>query len=543
MARLDEAARSRRDHARMPTRTAAAQLEEPSVSSPRSPRTDALPEGADDTLEELPEGALARLAVSESAQTLDDEDVLRLRELRAHGSHKRRIRRRAGAAPAPIAEDQPLSRGAVVARATLAVAVTAVFVAVVGASGLEVLGGTLLAGSTSARAAVVALLTLFGLGATAHFVATCVRAWRYRPVGLPGDAALPRVTVIVPAYNEGAMVRVALESALASDYPRERLEILAIDDGSEDDTWEHIQAVAEAHPDVVVAIRQPKNAGKREALRTGFLRATGELVVTVDSDSKLERSALRAIVAPMIQDDEVAAVAGRVLVLNREDHLYAKLLSARFFLTFDLARASQSRSGAVLCTPGALSAYRRDAVMRVLEAWSSQTFLGQPCTIAEDRALTTWLLRDGHRSVYQRSAVVRTMMPTTLRQIARMLVRWERGNIREDLVMLPLLATRWRRRDQLWPTLEILIELVQYPVAWVGLALVAASVLAQPAALLGVGAAVLLSAVVQSLWILRSRDGSDFVYGVAYALFAFVGLQWVFPYSLLTVRDGRWMTR
>lgn len=524
----------------MPTRSAARrdELDAPSTARP----AEALPE-SDDTLEDLPEGALARLGASDTAPTLDDEDLLRLRDLRAHGSHKRRVRKRAGAAAAPIPEDQPLSRAAVAARATLAVAVTAVFLGVVGASGVEVLGSTLLTGSGSTRAVVVALLTLFGLGATAHFVATCVRAWRYRPVGLPGAATLPRVTVIVPAYNEGAMVRVALESALAGDYPRDRLEILAIDDGSKDDTWEHIQAVAEAHPDVVVAIRQPKNAGKREALRTGFLRASGELVVTVDSDSKLERSAIRAIVAPMIQDDEVAAVAGRVLVLNRDEHLYAKLLSARFFLTFDLARASQSRSGAVLCTPGALSAYRREAVMRVLEDWSSQTFLGQPCTIAEDRALTTWLLRDGHRSVYQRSAVVRTMMPTNLRQIARMLVRWERGNIREDLVMLPLLATRWRKRDQLWPTLEILIELVQYPVAWTGLALVAASVVAQPAALVGVAAAVLLSAVVQSLWILRSRDGSDFVYGVAYALFAFVGLQWVFPYSLLTVRDGRWMTR
>lgn len=514
---------------------------------PEAPEPDALASpaehgpAADDTLDELPAGALA--SFPEDAPTLDDEDVIRLRELRAHGSHKRRIRRRPAAEVPSIPEDQPLPRATTILRASLAVVVTAAFVGLVATSGLQVLESTLLTDTIGARAAVVAFLTLFGVAATAHFLATCWRALRYRPIGSPGDATLPKVSVIVPAYNEGPMVRVALESALASDYPREKLEILAIDDGSKDDTWEHIQAVAEAHPDVVVAIRQPKNAGKREALRAGFLRATGGLVVTVDSDSKLEPGAIRAIVAPMVQDDEVAAVAGRVLVLNRDEHLLTKLLSARFFLTFDLARASQSMSGAVLCTPGALSAYRRSAVLAVLERWSTQTFLGRPCTIAEDRALTTWLLRDGHRSVYQRSAVVRTIMPTKVRQIARMLVRWERGNIREDLVMLPLLLTKWRKRDQLWPTLEILVELVQYPVAWIGLALVAASVIATPSALVGVAAAVLLSAVVQSLWILRSRDGWDFVYGVGYALIAFVGLQWVFPYSLLTVRDGRWMTR
>src|SRR5690606_2354868 len=136
------------------------------------------------------------------------------------------------------------------------------------------------------------------------------------------------------------------------------------------------------------------------------------------------------------------------------------------------------------CTPGALSAYRMSAVRAVLERWSTQTFLGQPCTIAEDRALTTWLLREGHRSVYQRTAVVETLMPTTLGRMARMLVRWERGNIREDLVMLPLLGRRWRQRDRWWPSFEIVMELVQYPLAWIGLALVATRLAAQPDALL-----------------------------------------------------------
>jgi hyaluronan synthase len=351
------------------------------------------------------------------------------------------------------------------------------------------------------------------------------------------------LTVIVPAYNEGANVRVALESAIASDYPADRVEILAIDDGSTDDTWAHIEAVAAAHPGRVTPIRQARNGGKREALRSGFARAEGELLVTVDSDSKLEPTALRAIVAPMIDHDEIAAVAGRVLVLNEDASWLTRILSARFYLTFDLARAAQSRAGAVLCTPGALSAYRKSAVDTVVERWASQTFLGQPCTIAEDRALTTWLLRTGHRSVYQRTAVVRTIMPTTFAKVARMMIRWERGNIREDFVMLPLLFTRWREQDRVWPALEIGFELCQYPIAWLSLGLLAARVMDHPIALASIAGCVALGAVVQSLWILRSSRLADFFYGVQYALFAFVGLQWIFPYSLLTVRDGRWLTR
>jgi hyaluronan synthase len=349
--------------------------------------------------------------------------------------------------------------------------------------------------------------------------------------------------VIVPAYNEGAMVRVALVSALENDYPADKLHVVAIDDGSTDDTWSHIVAVAGAFPGRITPVRQSRNGGKREALRAGFLRADGEVLVTLDSDSKLATDAIRNIVAPIVHDPAVAAVAGKVLVLNRYANLLTRLLAARFFVTFDLVRAAQSRFGAVLCTPGALSAYRRSAVMTVLRPWSTQSFLGTPCTIGEDRALTTWLLRAGHRALYQSTAVVHTLVPTTARGMARMFVRWERGNIREDLVMLPVLATPWRRRDRWWPTFEIAFNLLQYPVGYLALALLVGWLARHPLDLAWLAASVGLTALVQSLYCLRTERGTDFLYGVGYAFVAFVGLQWVFPYSCLTLRNGRWLTR
>lgn len=458
-------------------------------------------------------------------------------EITARGSHMRRVRRKARPVEVAAAPEVRWTAAGIAWRVALAAIVLSGFAALLahGAASL------LLAAETPSAISIG--LGAFGMIASAYFAMTLWSAIRYRPVPACPEAALPRVTVIVPAYNEGAAVRIALESALAADYPRELLEVVAVDDGSTDSTWQHIEAVAREHPDRVVAIRMPVNRGKREALRVGFDRAEGDVLVTVDSDSRIDRAALRAIVAPIVADPEVAAVAGRVLVWNRGATLLTRLLAARFFVTFDLARAAQSRFGAVLCTPGALSAYRKSAVSAVIDRWSAQTFLGQPCTIAEDRALTTWLLRAGHRSVYQRTAIVETLMPTDLARTARMLVRWERGNIREDLVMLPVLLTRWRSRDRWWPTLEIVIELVQYPIAWIGLGLVAARLWAQPASVITVAALVVFSAIVQTLYTLRSERVSDFFYGVGYALFAFVGLQWVFPYSLLTVRDGRWLTR
>lgn len=385
---------------------------------------------------------------------------------------------------------------------------------------------------------IASSVLIFVYGAVSFY-----HALRYRPVASLADESLPTVSVIVPAYNEGPMVRVALLSALASDYPHDKLHVIAVDDGSKDDTWEHIAAIAREYPDRMTALRQPKNMGKREALHVGFLRARGEMVVTVDSDSKLEPRALREIVAPLVAESDVAAVAGKVLVLNRYESVLTRLLAARFFLTFDFARAVQSRFGAVLCCPGALTAYRRSAVLRILKEWTSQTFLGIPCTIGEDRALTTWLLRDGHRAVYQSTAMVHTIVPSTMGGIARMLVRWERGNVRECVVMIPVIFTKWRSRDQLWPTLDILVDLVQFPfgclLAWV----ILQRITSRPLEILGVVATIGVVAFVQSLYCLRSEKGTDFLYNVGYAFFAAFGLPWVFPYSCLTLRNGAWLTR
>ena len=119
--------------------------------------------------------------------------------------------------------------------------------------------------------------------------------------------------MLIPAYNEGAMVQQAIESAASARYPKERLEIIAVDDGSTDDTWKYIQEAAERHEGVVKALRQPRNMGKRAALARGFKQARGEVVVTLDSDSSLDRNALLAITGPF-RDPKVGAVAGKGLV-------------------------------------------------------------------------------------------------------------------------------------------------------------------------------------------------------------------------------------
>ena len=197
-----------------------------------------------------------------------------------------------------------------------------------------------------------------------------------RPASFP-DA--PSLTVVIPAYNEGAMVEKSIASVAAAHYPHDRLEILVVDDGSKDDTWHYIEQAAARFPGLVTALRHERNQGKRAALATGFRRARGAVLVTIDSDSVIERNALLAIAGPF-RDARVGAVAGKVAAYNRNGGFIARMLHVRYILSFDFMRSAQSTFGTVYCCPGALSGYRASVVREVLDAWLNQRFLGAPCT-------------------------------------------------------------------------------------------------------------------------------------------------------------------
>src|SRR6185436_629073 len=145
-----------------------------------------------------------------------------------------------------------------------------------------------------------------------------------------------------------------------------------------------IQKAALRHPGLVTPVRLPANLGKRGALAEGFRRATGEIIVTVDSDSMIERGALLAITGPF-RDPRIGAVAGKVAVHNRRAGLIPRMLHVRFVLSFDFLRSAQSFFRTVYCCPGALAAYRMSVVRQVLPQWERQRFLGTECTYGEDR--------------------------------------------------------------------------------------------------------------------------------------------------------------
>jgi hyaluronan synthase len=378
------------------------------------------------------------------------------------------------------------------------------------------------------------VMLLFQLGRTVLWA-------RYKPYPL-ADGPWPRLTVIIPAYNEGAMVEKAVDAVAAADYPADRLEILCIDDGSQDDTWFYLQRARRRHPHLVRPIRFAANRGKKEGLYAGFTQGRGDIFVTIDSDSLIAPDALRHLVAPLMGDARIGAVAGNVKVYNRHQSLMGKMQGVRF-VNLDYLRASQSVYRTVICTPGSLSAYRRTALMPILSAWRRQTFLGAPCHHSEDRALTNFILRSGHYTCYQRPAVVYTQVPETYTGVCRMYLRWERGNVRESLVQLGYLFTRYRDNYRLLPMVEFFLAQLEYPLTLIFFGLLAASVAVYPLILVKMLAALGLVSLVNLAYYLWLERDLEFVYGIIYSYYAFFLLQWIYPCACLTVRSRRWLTR
>lgn len=390
------------------------------------------------------------------------------------------------------------------------------------------------------------LITAGAIGAllVLNLVSRVCLWWRYRPTPTREGDAMPSITVLIPAFNEGAGVRRAIASVLASDYPAHRVSLTVIDDGSTDDTWTHIREAISTEPRAR-ALRLPSNAGKRHALYRGLSEATSELVVTVDSDSRIDPDALRQLVAPFV-DRNVGAVAGRILVDNREVNVLTRMLAARYILGFDLVRAYQSELDTVWCCPGALQAYRLSTIEPHLESWRDQRFLGAQCTNGDDHALTNQVLSLGQSVRYQSTAVAHTHVPETYLPLVRMLTRWGRSATREGLRALAFTPRRARALGPIYGSLMALDALCHPLVIALKLLALPATVLAlalQPHVLLSGIAFTLGAGALYALIYLRSDPSLRALYALAWAAYATLALPWVQPWATLTVRSNRWMTR
>lgn len=368
---------------------------------------------------------------------------------------------------------------------------------------------------------------------------------RYKPVASVTDDALPTCTVIVPAYNEGKQVWATLMSLAKSDYPVEKLQLLAIDDGSKDDTWLWMQEAKKSLGDRVSIYQQPQNKGKRHALYRGFNIGTGEVFVTVDSDSEVTKETLRNLVSPFVVNEKCGAVAGNIRVLNNgKKAMLPKMLDVSFVLSFEFVRSAESSLESVLCTPGALAAYKREAVFACLPEWINQTFMGQPSDIGEDRAMTNMILKRGYHVLFQRNAFAFTNVPEQYTGLYKMFIRWGRSNVRENLAMAKYVFTNFREGSRTGSRILFFNQLIKLVMSYPFILLMLFFILTHPVLFIS---STLLSILIWSsfpvLFYAKRYKLSESFWAYSYSILYTFGLFWITPYAIATASKRGWLTR
>jgi peptidoglycan/xylan/chitin deacetylase (PgdA/CDA1 family)/GT2 family glycosyltransferase len=231
------------------------------------------------------------------------------------------------------------------------------------------------------------------------------------------------VSVVVPAHNEQAGIDATLISLLATKYP---MEIIVVDDGSTDGT----AAAVERYRSLGVRLIRQPNAGKPAALNTGIAHAGHRLLVLLDGDTVFQPDAIHHLVQPF-GDPGIGAVSGNAKVANRTG-LLGRWQHIEYVVGFNLDRRFYDLAGCMSTVPGAIGAFRREALIDVGGVSDD--------TLAEDTDLTMAVVRAGWRVVYEEKAVAWTEAPANLGQLWKQRYRWSYGTMQ----------AMWKHRRSVW---------------------------------------------------------------------------------------------
>lgn len=367
----------------------------------------------------------------------------------------------------------------------------------------------------------------------------------YKPMPINSEYT-PGVTIIIPCFNEEKWIERTILSSINQDYPIDKLEVIIVDDCSNDNSLRIIEdTVKQLHNDMerfklkerVKYIKQEKNLGKREALAKGALMAKHELLVFVDSDSFLDPFAIRNLVQPF-QDPKMGGVSGRTDVANTYTNALTKMQSVRYYIAFRIMKAAEAYFDTVTCLSGPLSCYRKDLVLKNLDNWLNQKFLGHKATFGDDRSMTNFILKD-NRTSYQDTAICFTIVPNTHWKFLKQQIRWKRSWLRESFIASKYM---WKKEpfSALFFYMGLLVPafapiIVGYNLLYVSLAHRVFPI----TFLMGM----FLMALLMSSTQLLLRKSSTWLFGIYFVLYYEFILLWQMPYAWITFWKSTWGTR
>ena len=244
----------------------------------------------------------------------------------------------------------------------------------------------------------------------------------------------PTVTFVVPAKDEEDNIAETIRRFAKVDYPKEKIEVIAINDGSTDNTINEMLKIKAELLDIlpVNIVDWKVNRGKREGMAEGVKQANNEIIIFVDSDSFVESDCVKHL-TKYFSNPRVGAVSGHTDVFNRNTNLLTQMQAVRYYISFKIYKAAESIFGAVTCCPGCCSAYRRSYLLEFIDQWLNQKFLGVKCTFGDDRSLTNFVIRK-YEAVYSPMAQAHTIVPDDFRKYVKQQQRWKKSWVRESFL-------------------------------------------------------------------------------------------------------------
>jgi len=260
---------------------------------------------------------------------------------------------------------------------------------------------------------------LLGIYAIHAWMLTLLAFRARRPSTVPLPSVWPSVSVHLPVYNEKRVVSRLLDSVLAFSYPRDKLEIIVVDD-STDDTTDLVQLYQRKHPDLLTIIHRGKRDGfKAGALQTALETSKGEFFVLFDADHMPKPDFLQRMIPYLCSDETIAFVQSRQSYLHDVNSWVARALGLGIDAYAFVDQEARFSGDLLTHFSGSGGVFRRRAVIDV-GGWSSQT-------LAEDLDLSIRLRLRGWQWVYDKSVECPGELPGSFTILRRQQFRWASG--------------------------------------------------------------------------------------------------------------------
>ncbi|QSS99696.1 glycosyltransferase family 2 protein [Pontibacillus sp. ALD_SL1] len=236
------------------------------------------------------------------------------------------------------------------------------------------------------------------------------------------DENCPTVSVLIPAHNEEVVIEDTLKAMVEIEYPRDKLEVILINDNSSDRTGVIADAYASQYPFLKVLHNSPYEAGKGKsgALNQGLKIAKGEFIVVYDADNRPEKDAVYNLASKLQQDPEAGAVIGKFRVMNAERNLLTRFINIETIGFQWLAQAGRWFWFKLVTIPGTNFAIRK-SILETLGGWDEKA-------LSEDTELSIRVYNLGYYIKFSPDAVTWEQEPETWDVWWKQRLRWARGN-------------------------------------------------------------------------------------------------------------------